>query len=562
MVPDSSVGFAPADWVLFLLTGVFLLATFAWRPGVQHAFSVLAKRARLCIALLFLLSIILRLLLLPHHPVPSPDVFEEFGHLLVADTLLHGRLANPPHALSPFFETIFVVQQPTYSSIFPLGLGLLLALGRLLSGTPWTGVLIASGGFCACCYWMLRAWVTPSWALLGGIFAVIEFGPLCPWTNSYWGGHLTAIGGCFVFGALPRLRMYGRIRDAILLGSGCGMILLTAPFESVLLFPTIALFLVSGAEQWDRPTNLVRVAVFAFAALMPAVLLVLLQNRAVTHNWTTLPLQVSRYQYGVPASLTIEPNPTPHSALTPAQEINYKAQALQHGSSRDSITKFLVRLEYRVRYYRFFLLSPLYLPLIAFFFSLHKGRVRWVAATLTVFVIGTNVLPGFTVQDLAAITCLFVLVSIVGLQQLSRIRLRGVSVGGEICRVLIVLCLADFMTWYVLHLFESPVVYPVLQYETWDSINHENPERRIRVRRQIETIKGNLLVVVRYSPHHAYQNEWVWNEADIDASRVIYARDLGPAEDEKLIRHYSNRKVFLLEPDAPVPQLSEFIEEP
>ena len=144
--------------------------------------------------------------MLPHHPVPSPDVYDEFGHLLVADTLLHFRLANPPHPLHQFFETFFVLQTPSYASIYPIGQGLTLAIGRAIFGLPWAGVLLSSAAMCALCYWMLRGWTTPGWALLGGLLAVIEFGPLNAWMNSYWGGGLAACGGCLVFGALPRLR--------------------------------------------------------------------------------------------------------------------------------------------------------------------------------------------------------------------------------------------------------------------------------------------------------------------------------------------------------------------
>ena len=156
--------------------------------------------------LLAVLPIVLRLALLPHHPVPSPDVYDEFGHLLVADTLRHFRLANPPHPLHQFFETFFVLQQPTYSSIYPIGQGMLLALGRLIFGLPWAGVLLSTAALCSLCYWMLRAWTTPLWSLVGGLLAVIEFGPLNPWMNNYWGGSLAAAAGCLVFGALPRVR--------------------------------------------------------------------------------------------------------------------------------------------------------------------------------------------------------------------------------------------------------------------------------------------------------------------------------------------------------------------
>jgi hypothetical protein len=151
-----------------------------------------------------------------------------------------------------------------------------------------------------------------------------------------------------------------------------------------------------------------------------------------------------------------------------------------------------------------------------------------------------------------------VLVSVVGLRQFSRVRIRNAPIGVEIALVLIVLCLAEFAGWYGMHLFESPSLYPVLRYETWDSINHESPQRRIEVRRQLAAVEGQLLVFVRYSAHHIYQDEWVWNDADIDRSRIVYARDLGPEEDAELMRYYPTRKVLLLEPDGTVPQIGAY----
>ena len=244
--------------------------------------------------------------------------------------------------------------------------------------------------------------------------------------------------------------------------------------------------------------------------------------------------------------------------LTVQQATDYRAEALQHGPGTDTVGSFLLRLEYRVRYYRFFFLPPLYIALVAFFFALRDKRLRWVVATLGIFALGTNVFPYFLLHYLAAVTCLFLLVCVVGLRQLSGVRIRETLVGGEIAMVLLVLCLGEFIGWYGMHLFESRSVYGVLQYETWDSINHENPQRRIEVRRQLAGLQGRLLVFVRYSPHHIYQNEWVWNEAEIDEARVVFARDLGVEEDERLIRYYPGRKVYLLEPDGLVPEVTEY----
>jgi hypothetical protein len=557
MPASNAFGFAPADWLLALLTATFIFAAFGWNPVIQRAFAALAGKTRACMLLLFLLPIALRLLLLPHHPVPTPEIYDEFSHLLVADTLLHGRLANPPHPFPQFFETFFELQRPTYSSIYPLGQGIVLAAGSLISGVPWTGVLIVTGAFCGLCYWMLRGWVTPVWALLGGFLAVIQFGPLNLWMNSYWGGALAAAGGCLVFGALPRLLAGWRARHAVLLGIGFVAHMLARQFESVLLFAAIVLFFLPSLFRRETRLKLLRASVVTLGAVLPGIALILLQNRAITHNWNTLPEQLSRYQYGVPAALTIESNPVPHVTLTPQQELDYKAQTLVHGPG-DTLSKFLLRLEYRVRYYRFFFLPPLYIAFIAFFFALRNRRLLWAAATLIIFALGTNLFPYLLVHYLAAVTCLFVLVSVTGLQQVVRLTIRGTRVGIEIVRVVILLCVAEFTCWYALHLFETPAAYSVLRYETWDAVEGTRQQRRVDVKRQLAAISGQLLVFVRYSPHHIYQDEWVWNAADIDASRVVYALDLGMVEDEKLIGYFPGRKLLLLEPDEYPPSISPF----
>ena len=149
-------------------------------------------------------------------PIPTPQVLDDFTSLYQGDTLAHFRFANASHPLHQFFETLFVLQQPTYSSIYPPGQGIALAIGKLIFGKSWAGVALSIGAFCALCYWMLRAWISPGWALLGGVFAAIEFGPLSQWMNSLWGGGVSACAGCLVFGALPRLRARGCAGDAIL----------------------------------------------------------------------------------------------------------------------------------------------------------------------------------------------------------------------------------------------------------------------------------------------------------------------------------------------------------
>jgi len=548
----SPIGFGASDYIELTLAILLLVLALAWRPWLEPYARRLAEKTGWSMLLLALLPVALRLSLLPHHPVPSPDIYDEFSHLLVAGTLRHFRLANPPHPLPQFFETFFVLQQPAYSSIYPVGQGLALALGWTLFGLPWAGVILTVAALCSLCYWMLRGWTTPGWALVGGVLAVIEIGPLNQWMNSYWGGALPAAAGCLVFGALPRIRRNGSLRHAVLLGIGLALGILTRPYESIFLLLGVALFFLLAVRRKVEWRALLRPISVAALTVLPAIGITLLQNKAVTGSWTTLPYSLSQYQYGVPAALTFQSNPVPHRQLTREQELDYQMQLSFRGGHPETIGSYLLRLEYRVRFYRFFFLAPLYLALPAFFAALRDRRFVWVVLCLLIVALGVNFFPAFQFHYMAGVTCLFLLVSVTGLQQLSRL-----STGAA--RIIVFLCVAEFAFWYTLHLFDDAGwSLAFRQYETWEAIDRRNPERRAAVNRQLARAPGRQLVFVRYWPHHIFQDEWVYNAADIDRAPVVWARDLGPAENEKLRRYYPDRTVWLLEPDARPPRLTTY----
>jgi hypothetical protein len=321
----------------------------------------------------------------------------------------------------------------------------------------------------------------------------------------------------------------------------------------------VALFFAPLVRDREKLRSLLKALPETAIVLVPFLALILFQNKAVTGSWTTLPEALSQYQYGVPASLTFQPHVTPHRELTPQQELDYRMQRGFRGEKPETVGTYFLRLEYRVRFYRFFFLAPLYVALVAFLFRLREYRFLWVALTAALFALGANFFPAFQLHYLAGIACLFVLMSVTGLDTLSGLRIGAQPAGLEAMRLLVALCAAHFLFWYGLHLVDrSDLSAAMRPYETWNAVNHGNPERRIAMNRKLAAIPGKLLVFVRYLPRHIFQEEWVYNAAEIDGARVVFARDLGTEANERLRQYFPDRAVWLLEPDFPVPQVTWF----
>jgi hypothetical protein len=78
---------------------------------------------------------------------------------------------------------------------------------------------------------------------------------------------------------------------------------------------------------------------------------------------------------------------------------------------------------------------------------------------------------------------------------------------------------------------------------------------RARLLAHLEQIPGRHLVIMRYGPEHdpVKDVEWVYNRADVDRAKVIWAREMGDAENARLLDHYRDRHVWLIQPgDTPV----------
>src|SRR2546427_1221834 len=223
-----------------------------WFGRIESSFSRFAQRRALSVAAVGILAVVARLAVLPILPVPNPAMHDEFSYLLMSDTFAHGRLANPTHPMWVHFETFHVNMVPTYVSKYYPAQGIFLAIGQVVFGHAFWGVLLSSALMCAAICWMLQGWMSPAWALLGGILAVIRLGTFSYWVNSYWGGAVAALGGALVLGALPRIKEKQRARDVAWMGIGLALLFNSRPYESLFLAVPISIALLVWLLRKDQ----------------------------------------------------------------------------------------------------------------------------------------------------------------------------------------------------------------------------------------------------------------------------------------------------------------------
>jgi hypothetical protein len=67
---------------------------------------------------------------------------------------------------------------------------------------------------------------------------------------------------------------------------------------------------------------------------------------------------------------------------------------------------------------------------------------------------------------------------------------------------------------------------------------------------KLRHMEGKNLIIVRYAEFHNYDDEWVFNGADIDAAKVVWARELDAKQNGKLFAYFKDRKIWLVTPDT------------
>ena len=81
---------------------------------------------------------------------------------------------------------------------------------------------------------------------------------------------------------------------------------------------------------------------------------------------------------------------------------------------------------------------------------------------------------------------------------------------------------------------------------------------RAALQKRLDQLPGGQLVIVRYSRHHNVHVEWVYNDADIDAAKVVWGREMNAVSNRRLGQYFRDRRLWLLEADVTPPRISDY----
>ena len=199
-------------------------------------------------------------------------------------------------------------------------------------------------------------------------------------------------------------------------------------------------------------------------------------------------------------------------------------------------------------YWRFYFGPILSIPLIAVSRVLVDRRIRFLLIVLASMTVAAELETWIHPHYIAPMTCVLLAVVLQCMRHLQFWRWHSWQIGQAIVWAVVVGCFALDAAW----------VSAVAMHVNDSRLYMEGNQERATIERRLEQTPGSHLVIVHYARSHPVYREWVYNRGDIVHAKVVWARDLGPECNEKLVGAYGGRSVWLLEPDTNPAELKPY----
>jgi hypothetical protein len=379
------------------------------------------------------------------------------------------------------------------------------------------------------------------WAFLGGALVALKFGIASYWMNSYWGGAVAATGGALVLGALARIVLRATIRDALLLGLGIAILANSRPYEGLLFCaPAAAAFLswlAGKTKSKDAPrTRLVKVFIPLCTALILTAAFMGYYNRRLTGDALLFPHVLNTRTYHTsPLFLWQRPAPEMHYRNQQFEDFYNGWERENYHTNRADALRVSWEKIFRCGITYFWPGLLLALPAVPFVFRDRKMRLPLIAVTLGV--IGVFVVIWSNAHYAAPLTCAIYALIVQALRHLRTMRISSRPVGLALSRAVVLLLVLDTG----INAFRGvcdPLLWPC-----------EGDPSRAAIAEKLQHTPGKHLIVVRYTEDHNIHDDWVYNDADIDAAKVLWARELSPEQNSQLFAYFKDRQIWLVTPD-------------